>query len=63
MGDKLQAYDLLEMLILKLAFLNLDDNHHLMLSSHGLYVKLPVMHIHDIIPNPYRQHKHTYVMG
>jgi hypothetical protein len=28
--DKLQAYDLLEMLILKLELHNLDDNHHLM---------------------------------
>jgi hypothetical protein len=35
MDDKLQAYDLLEMLILKLALHNLDDNHHLMSSSHG----------------------------
>jgi hypothetical protein len=35
MDDKLQAYDLLEMLILKLALLNLDDDHHLMSFSHG----------------------------
>jgi hypothetical protein len=63
MDDKLQAYDLLEMLILKLALHNLDDNHHLMSSSHGLYVKSLVMDIHDTIPYPHRQHKHTYVMG
>jgi hypothetical protein len=63
MDDKLQAYDLLEMLILKLALLNLDDNHHLMSSFHGLYEISLVMHNHDTIPNPYRQHKHTYVMG
>jgi hypothetical protein len=37
MDDKLQAYDILEMLILKLALLNLDDKHHLMSSFHGLY--------------------------
>jgi hypothetical protein len=52
MDDKLQAYDLLEMLILKLALLNLDDNHHLMSSFHGLYEFSLVMHIHDTIPNP-----------
>jgi hypothetical protein len=63
MDDKLQAYDLLEMFILKLALLNLDDNHHLMSSFHGLYEISLVMLIHDTIPNPHRQHKHTYVMG
>jgi hypothetical protein len=35
------------MLILKLALLNLDDNHHLMSSFHGLYEISLVMHIHD----------------
>jgi hypothetical protein len=47
MDDKLQAYDLLEMLILKLALRNLDDNHHLISSFHGLYEISLVMHIHD----------------
>jgi hypothetical protein len=48
---------------LKLALLNLDDNHHMMSSFHGLYEISLVMHIHDTIHNPYRQHQHTYVMG
>jgi hypothetical protein len=45
MDDKVQAYDLLEMLILKLALLNLDDDHHLMSSFHGIYEISLVMHI------------------
>jgi hypothetical protein len=37
MDGKLQAYDLLEMLILKLAQLNLDKEHHLISFSHEPY--------------------------
>jgi hypothetical protein len=47
---------------LELALLNLYDDHHLMSSSHGLYVISLLMHTHGTIPNPHRQHKHTYVM-
>ena len=45
---------------LELAQLNLDDDHHLMSSSHGLYEISLLMHAHGKIPNPHRQHKGTY---
>jgi hypothetical protein len=63
MDGKIQAYALLEKLILKLALLTLDNEHHLMSSSHGVYVNSLLMHTHGKIPNPHTQHKHTYAMG
>jgi hypothetical protein len=50
--SKLHAYDLLEMVILKLALIILDDEHHLMSSYHGVYVNSLLMHTHGKIPNP-----------
>jgi hypothetical protein len=64
MDGKLQVYDLLEMLnYLELAHLNLDNDHHLMSSSHGLCVISLLMQTQGTIPNPHTQHKHIYVMG
>ena len=48
---------------LELAQLNLDDDHHLISSSHGLYEISLLMHAHGKIPNPHRQHKGIYMMG
>jgi hypothetical protein len=47
---------------LELTLLNLDDDQHLMSSSHELYIILLLMHAHGTITNPHRQNIDTYAM-
>jgi hypothetical protein len=42
----------------ELALLNLDDHHHFMPSSHGLYEIFILMQTHEKIPNSHRNTKH-----
>jgi hypothetical protein len=51
MEDKLQAYNIFE--ILELALLNHDDNHQLISSSHGLYEILLLIQSHKFFTKRY----------